>query len=188
MDTLPPELHSLILEYACASPAGGRTPLALSLINAYFHAVAAPFVFHTLAISSPTQATPILALLGATPAPARRIHRLLLGPALPAPAALALLHFAAPTLRVLALAGAPALLAAALRVPLPRLAALAVRGLYPLPHAGALPALERLHLAGNRAPAGLPTALARACPALTHLRVAGLRGAPAFAKEVRAAL
>ncbi|KAJ7912394.1 hypothetical protein B0H13DRAFT_2007395 [Mycena leptocephala] len=134
MNSLPPELHSLIIELA----SGRRSPI----------------LFRTLAVSSQDQATQLLTLLEATPAPKRHIHRLFLGPALnqsPAPA-LRLLHFAAPTLRDLA-----AILTSSL-----------VRSSAP--------------------PAGLLTAVARACPELTHLRVSSLRGATMFARELRGAL
>ncbi|KAJ6548735.1 hypothetical protein B0H19DRAFT_997227 [Mycena capillaripes] len=190
MDSLPPELHSLILEIVCASPFGGQTIRVMSLTNTYFQAISAPFLFYTLSVSSQDQATHLIKLLEATPVPKRHIRRLFLGPALglPPASALRLLHFAAPTLRDLTVVLPPsssALLGAVFRTPMPYLRALAVRGFYPLPRPGAFPALTHLHLAGNHSPAGLPVAVASACPALTHLRVSSLRGAPAFARQLR---
>ncbi|KAJ6511775.1 hypothetical protein DFH09DRAFT_1333555 [Mycena vulgaris] len=185
MEPLPSELHALILAHACASSSGYSTPRALSLTSTYFHAVAAPFLFHTISISAQEQVTHLLALLEAVPTHQRRIRRLFVGPALSAPTVLRLIHFAAPTLEDLAIAAPSALLAAVFRTPLPHLKALSVRGFYPLPRPGAFPALTHLHVAGNHSPAGLPTALVRACPGLTHLRVSSLRGAPAFARELR---
>lgn len=193
MNSLPPELHSLIIELASGSTFGANTTRAMSRTSTYFHAIASPFLFRTLAVSSQDQATQLLTLLEDTPVPKRHIHRLFLGPALnqsPAPA-LRLLHFAAPTLRDLAAiltSFSSALLGAVFRTPLPHLKTLAVRGFYPLPRPGAFPALTHLHLAGNHSPAGLLTAVARACPELTHLRVSSLRGATMFARELRGAL
>ncbi|KAF7355963.1 hypothetical protein MVEN_00925700 [Mycena venus] len=193
MDSLPPELHSVIIELACALPFGGHSIRAMSLTSTYFHAVTAPFLFHTLAVSSQEQAEHLITLLERSPEPKRHIRRLFLGPALGlAPAsALRLLHLAAPTLRDLAAiltSSSSALLGAIFRAPFPNLKALAVRGFYPLPRPGAFPALTHLHLAGNGSPVGLSAALARACPGLRHLRVSGLRSAPAFARELRDAL
>ncbi|KAJ7289347.1 hypothetical protein C8J57DRAFT_1430211 [Mycena rebaudengoi] len=190
METLPAELHSLVVELACASPAGGKTPLALSRANSYFHEIAAPFLFYTIVVTSQEQAEQLLLILESTPEHRRRIERLLLAPGVSARAVLRLIHLAAPTLRALAVLTPPtasALLSAIFRTPFPHLTSLSVRGLYPLPRPGAFPVLERLHLAGNRSPAGLLTALRHACPALTDLRVSSLRGAPAFAREVQAA-
>ncbi|KAJ7131157.1 hypothetical protein C8R44DRAFT_839134 [Mycena epipterygia] len=188
MESLPPELHALILDVGCGSYPGAYIPRTLSLTSTYFRDVAAPFLFHTVAISCEKQATQLLALLETAPAHQRRIRRLFLGPALTSSTVLLLLYFAAPTLRDLAVTAAPALLGALFRTHLPHLRALSVRGFYPLPRPGAFPALTHLHLAGNPSPSGLPAALARAYPALTHLRISGLRGAPAFARELRAVL
>ncbi|KAJ7486675.1 hypothetical protein FB451DRAFT_1227780 [Mycena latifolia] len=189
MESLPPELHTLILELACASFPGSQTPRALALTSTHFHAIAAPFLFCTIAVSSQEQATPLLALLAAAPAHQRRIHRLFIGPALTSSTVLRLVAFAAPTVYDLAVvATTSSLLAALFRIHLPQLKALSVHGFYPLPRPGAFPTLTYLHVAGNHSPAGLPAALARACPALTRLRVSSLRGAPAFARELRATL
>ncbi|KAJ7486678.1 hypothetical protein FB451DRAFT_1227797 [Mycena latifolia] len=132
MESLPPELHTLILELACALFPGSQTTRALSLTSTRFHAIAAPFLFHTIAVQE--QATPLLALLAATPAHQRRIHRLFT----------ALTSSTATT--------SSSLLGALFRIHLPQLKALSVHGFYPLPRPGAL------------------------------------RGAPAFARELRAAL
>jgi hypothetical protein len=194
MNSLPPELDSLIIELACESSFGVYTTRAISRTSTYFHDIAAPFRFHTLAVSTQKQAAHLIPLLETIPAHKRHIRRLFLGPDLGlAPASLLrLLHLAAPTLRDLALvltqSTSTALLGAVFRARLPHLKALAVRGFYPLPPPGAFPALTHLHLAGNRAPAGVPTALARACPGLTHLRVSGLSCAPVFARELRDAV
>ncbi|KAJ7660195.1 hypothetical protein DFH06DRAFT_1193969 [Mycena polygramma] len=195
MNSLPPELHSLIVELACVSPFGGHTTRAMALTCTYFHEISAPFLLYTVAVSSQDQANKILEFLEAPPTPKHPIHRLFIGPALSlAPAsALRLLHFAAPTVRDLAVilpssACSSSLLGAVFRTRLPRLRTLAVRGFYPLPRPGAFPALTHLYLSGNYNPAGVPASLARACPLLTHLRVSSLRGAPAFARELRDAL
>ncbi|KAJ7510666.1 hypothetical protein B0H11DRAFT_1955680 [Mycena galericulata] len=188
MDSLPPELHSLILDWACASPAGASTARALSLTSTYYHFIAAPFLFHTIVVYTPEQATQLLILLEDTPAPKRQIHRLFVCSGLSASTILRLVQFAAPALRALGVLAPSVVLAAIFRTPFPHLQVLAVGGFYPLPRPGAFPKLTHLHLSGNRSPFSLPAALARACPQLIHLRVSSLHGAPAFARELRAAL
>ncbi|KAJ6472178.1 hypothetical protein C8R47DRAFT_1200019 [Mycena vitilis] len=180
MDSLPPELHSLKAELACVSPFGGHTTRAMALTSTYFHAISAPFLFYTLAVSSQNQADRLLELLEATPAPKRRIQRLFLGPALHlAPAsALRLLHCSAPTVRDLVVmlpssSSSSSLLGAVFRTQFPHLKALSLRGLLPRT---------------APSPAGVFAALALSCPALTHLRVSSLRGAPEFARELCDAL
>ncbi|KAJ7509505.1 hypothetical protein B0H11DRAFT_1959903 [Mycena galericulata] len=188
MDCLPPELHSLILDWACASPAGASTARALSLTSTYYHSIAAPFLFHTIVVYTPEQAAQLLVLLEDTPAPKRQIHRLFVGSGFSASTILRLVQFAAPALRALGVLAPSVVLAAIFRTPFPHLQVLAVGGFYPLPRPGAFPKLTHLHLAGNHSPFSLPAALARACPELIHLRVSSLRAAPAFARELRAAL
>ncbi|KAF7369887.1 hypothetical protein MSAN_00618100 [Mycena sanguinolenta] len=189
MDSLPPELHSLIIEFTCACPHAFR---AMSLTNTYFHAITASFRFHTVTLSSWEQAARLLPLLEATPAPKRTIRRLFLGPDLEfAPAlALSLLRLAAPTLQDLALifSSSCALLAAVFRIEFPRLKAMMVRGFYPIPRPGSFPALTHLHLDGNHSPVGVPSAILYASRSLAHLRISGLRVAPEFARELRDAL
>ncbi|KAJ7097126.1 hypothetical protein B0H15DRAFT_773720 [Mycena belliarum] len=188
MDRLPPELHDLVLGLACAAPGSHKVPRALSLTSTYFRAIAKPFLFHTIAVSSVAQATIILALLEVAPAHQRSIRRLFIGADLPQLTTFRLMHFAAPTVHDLAIVAESALLSTIFRMLLPQLRALAVRGFYPLPRPGAFPILTHLHVSGRHSPGGLPPALARACPALTHIRVSSLRAAPAFAREMRAAL
>lgn len=188
MQSLPPELHSFIVELTCASSPGAQTPRALALTSTYFHAVAAPFLFDTIAVSSEDRASHLLALLESTPAHQRRIHHLFLGPTLCMQSVLRLLYFAAPTLHDLAVAGSSSLLAAVFRMHMPQLRVLSVRGFYPVLRPGAFPRLTHLHVAGNHSPVGLPLAVVRACPALTHLCVSSLQGAPAFARALRALL
>ncbi|KAJ7155445.1 hypothetical protein C8R43DRAFT_884680 [Mycena crocata] len=184
MHSLPAELHALILDSACASPSGGRTARALSLTNSYFHTIAAPFLYHTLVISSQHQAEVLLALLDATPGHQRQIRRLFLSPGLSSQTVLRLVYLAAASVLDLAVVSCSTVIGAIFRIPLPRLKSLYVRGFYPLPRPRAFPNLTHLHLAGNHSPAGLPASLAYACPSLTHLRVSTLRGAPAFAREL----
>ncbi|KAJ6479558.1 hypothetical protein C8R47DRAFT_1137251 [Mycena vitilis] len=193
MNSLPPELHSLIVELACVSPFGGHTTRAMALTSTYFHEISAPFLLYTVAVSSQKQADQVLKALEAIPK--HSIRRLFLGPALSlAPAsALRLLHFAAPTVRDLAVILDPtpsssSLLGALFRTRLPHLKTLALRGFYPLPRPGAFPELTHLSLAGNYNPAGVPASLTRACPAITYLRISSLRGAPSFARDLRHAL
>ncbi|KAJ7166871.1 hypothetical protein C8R46DRAFT_1095506 [Mycena filopes] len=190
MNSLPPELHSLIFEQACNSLDGPQTVRAASLASTYFRTVAEPFLLHTLAVSSPEQAAHLIGLIEATPAPRRNIYRLYIGPGLGAHTGLALrlLHYAAPTLHDLAVdltSCAVAFLGALFRTPLLHLKSLTVHGFYPLPSPAVLPALTHLHLVGNHSPARLPAALTRACPQITHLRISNLLGAVAFARELR---
>ncbi|KAF8193877.1 hypothetical protein K438DRAFT_1828198 [Mycena galopus ATCC 62051] len=190
MNSLPPELHSLIVELACASPFGGNTTRAISLTSTYFHAIATPFLFHTLALSCWQKAALLLPRLEVTPAPKRIIRRLFLGPNIGlAPAlALGLIRLAAPTLRDLAAfftGFSSQIIGAIFREPFPHLKTLAVRGFYPLPRPGAFPVLTHLHLGGHRSPAGVPGSLTRAFPKLTNLHISGLCSAPAFAREIR---
>lgn len=215
MDTLPLELHAQIFEYACTDD--GSTARALALVSRYVRAAAAPYRYQSLSVAGPTALAGLVHTLEGLPAHRRRVRRLFLSDsthtqahAKPAPAddaALAahdatlragarLLALAAPTLECLALLAAgpytgAALLGHALALRLPRLRALALHGLYPLPHAPhATPRLERLRLSGHRSPAGLVQlgGLAAAAPALHSLHVAGLVAAASFAEELEGAL
>ncbi|KAJ6494241.1 hypothetical protein C8R45DRAFT_987691 [Mycena sanguinolenta] len=189
MYSLPPELHSLIVEFTCTSPHAFG---AISLTNTYFQTIAAPFRFHTIALSSWERAARLVALLEGTPAPKRIIRRLFLGPDLEfAPAlTLSLVRLAGPTLHDLALifSSSSALLGAVFRVHFPQLKFMVVRGFYPIPRPGSFPVLTHVHLDGNRSPVGVPSAILSAFQSLTHLRISGLRAAPEFARELRDAL
>ncbi|TBU44157.1 hypothetical protein BD309DRAFT_958993 [Dichomitus squalens] len=218
METLPLELHALIVEYACTDD--GATARSLALVSRYVHDVATPFLFQSLAVSGLHQMTELVVRLEALPPRARRIRHLFLSDwthkdvikmqkqcaptsflemeRYDAERAFAgrILQHAAPTLETLALVvacpyTAPPLVGQLFALPLPRLQGLAIDGFYPFPHTrSVLPRLERLHLSGNRNPYGLLQlgALEAACPQLSYLRISGLDAAPAFARELHSAL
>lgn len=198
MDTLPVELTSHILQFACTD--NGQTARRLSLVSSHFRLVAQPYRYQSIAVSGHTQISALAQILALTPTHARRTRDVCITDTSPTPAAAALvaphltrlLALLAPTIETLSLScGSPrtstVLIAFLFGLHHPRLAELSVRGYYPFPALPrAMPALSHLHLTGNRNPHGLLMAggLEAAFPGLTHLRVSGLLGARTFAGEV----
>ncbi|KAJ7066156.1 hypothetical protein C8F01DRAFT_1228287 [Mycena amicta] len=182
METLPAELHGLIID----SVRGVKTIHALSLTSSRFHALAAPYRFHTLVLSdSSRQPKPepaaLLRVLEGLPEGQRRIYRVLV--TLHDSRASALPQI----LRILQLA----------RPEFPYLEAITLHGLYPpLPSSSSpkttsesFPALRFLDVGGNPHPVGLPLPhtwlRGTKGTKVVRLRVSGLQGAVGFAKELR---
>ena len=212
MDTLPLELHSQIFELVCLDD--GSTGRSLSLVSRYVHNVAEPFAYQSLRVAGLSSITELLNRLKRTTERRRRTRRLFLSDwtrkqaqqeivpddderfDLERDKIIELLDLVAPFLESLAFtASCPynsaQLLGHLFSLHLPHLRSLVVHGFYPFPHAPhTMPALEYLHLSGNRNPHGLlqTGALSTACPNLVHLRVSGLVAAPSFAEELAEAL
>ncbi|KAG6826352.1 hypothetical protein H0H92_000217 [Tricholoma furcatifolium] len=204
----PPEIHSYIFQLACLDD--GRTVRALSRVSKYVREASRPYLFQSLCISGSTQITALASALQNTAPHLRYIRHLFLSthkntadvPPTPkasdaadSAAILRILTFAAPTLETLSfISSSPTMGTRAIsqlfRTSFPNLRELSISGFYPFPSApGKMPALERLHLHGNRNPHGLLQAggLDEACPSLTHLRVSGLSMAVTFALELQEA-
>ncbi|KAF7308197.1 hypothetical protein HMN09_00667500 [Mycena chlorophos] len=204
MESLPPELHDLIFDtLACTT---FKSIGAVASTSTYFHALAAPYRFHTLVFRAKTLFTSINQLrwdLEHIPTARRRIHRVFItlhsSTRAQLPTLIRILQLAGPTLRDLAVvsqdassvfASASAFGAIARAAgSFPHLEALTLHGAYP-PLPNGFPALRVLNVSGNIQPVGLP------CPRswldhpgrLTTLRVGGLRGALGFTRELCAVL
>lgn len=76
IDMLPPELNSVIFEYACVD--GGATARSLSLVSKYIHAVATPFLYQSLTISGSAHLLAVATRLEAHPSDARFVRHLFL--------------------------------------------------------------------------------------------------------------
>ncbi|KAG6885155.1 hypothetical protein C0993_005518, partial [Termitomyces sp. T159_Od127] len=208
MNLCPPEIHSYICQLACLDD--GRTVRALSLVSRYFRQISRPFLYQSLFISGSERIAALDSALQKTPSHLRLVRHLFLsthkndGSATHTPKAtdsadsasiLRILSTCAPTLETLSFVSlSPSIgtltISRLFRTAFPHLEELFISGFYPFPSApGKLPALQRLHLHGNRNPHGLLEAgvLDEACPSLTHLRVSGLSMATTFALELQAA-
>ncbi|KAF7332631.1 hypothetical protein MKEN_00145900 [Mycena kentingensis (nom. inval.)] len=195
MYALPVELHSIILDFAPS-----QSIPALCGTSRYFNAVAAPYRFHQLSISS-KNAQRLLPSFRVLPEHHRRVYSLSItlpdAPSLPA--VLGLLQLAKETISTLVvvspaetpLATEPVSFGAILRVAatFPQLEELTLHGRHPplpLP-AGGWPRLRRLDLSGNPRPTGLPLPLASFLT-LEQLRVSGLHQAVGFARALQDAV
>ncbi|KAF7978439.1 hypothetical protein HWV62_622 [Athelia sp. TMB] len=202
IDTLPVELTSHILQFACTDD--GSTARALSRVSAYMNEVVKPWMYQSIAVAGHAQIATLERILSRTPAHARRTRAICIADTsrtadaakLLVPHLTRLLALLSPAVEVLALECAhprtsSVLVSFLFGLHHPRLRALAVRGYYPFPHLPrAMPRLTHLHLSGNRNPHGLLMAggLEAAFPSLTHLRVSGLQGARTFARELAEAV
>ena len=215
MNTLPLELHSQIFELACIDD--GSTARSLSLVSRYVRSVVEPFLYQSLAVAGLSSMTELLARLKQEPRHKRRVRRLFLSdwtrkqveqrsvPAsdedmdrydLEKATIIHLLDLVAPTLQSLTvLVSCPfnstQLIGHLFSLKFPHLRALTIHGFYPFPHVpDVMPAVECLHLSGNRNPYGLlqSGALDAACPNLVHVRVSGLVSASSFAEELAEAV
>ncbi|KZP29742.1 hypothetical protein FIBSPDRAFT_673766, partial [Athelia psychrophila] len=198
MDTLPVELTSHILQFACTD--NGDTARRLSLVSAHFRQVVQPYRYQSIAVTGYTQISTLEQILSSTPAHARHTRDICITDTSQtpddakrvAPHLTRLLALLAPALATLSLSCAhprtsTILISFLFGLHHPRLQELSVRGYYPFPALPrGMPALSHLHLSGNRNPHGLLLAggLEAAFPGLTHLRVSGLQGAKTFAGEV----
>ncbi|CAA7263564.1 unnamed protein product [Cyclocybe aegerita] len=202
MNTLPPELHAYICEFACTDD--GETIRALRSVSRYFQEVAKPYLYRTVSASDEKQVTGLLERLESTPPHLRYIKNLFLASpdvlhpsnAVDPQKLMRIITLAAPTLQTLSFVvhthlASTSLIARLFRTSFPHLRALIVSGFYPFPSSvGKFPRLQSLHLLGNRNPHGLfqMSTLEDACPALTHLRISGLGAAGLFVYELEEAL
>ncbi|KAG9219738.1 hypothetical protein CCMSSC00406_0010327 [Pleurotus cornucopiae] len=211
MNSCPPELHSYIVRLACADD--GSTVRALLRVSRYYHAIAVPFIYQSMALDGEDRISKVAATLEKMPSHRRRIRHLFISDAPSSPpssskreredrdptvetAMIKILHFAAPTLESLTfLATTPCtstcLISQLFRHSFPRLLELTVHGYYPFPSMPAsMPVLQRLHLSGNRNPHGLFQlgGLEASCPSISHLRISGVERAVAFANELESLL
>ncbi|KAF4580790.1 hypothetical protein EYR38_003077 [Pleurotus pulmonarius] len=207
MNSCPPELHSYIVRLACTDD--GSTVRALLRVSRYYHAIAVPFIYQSMALDGADRILKVAATLEKTPSHRRRIRHLFISdaPSSPPPsskheradtdpavetAMIKILHFAAPTLESLAFVAttpwtSTCLISQLFRLSFPRLLELAVHGYYPFPSTPeSMPVLQRLHLSGNRNPHGLFQlgGLEASCPSISHLRISGVERAVAFAHEL----
>ncbi|KAL1746872.1 hypothetical protein HDZ31DRAFT_80908 [Schizophyllum fasciatum] len=207
MNTCPTELHLYICQLAsCVDD--GRTIRSLASVSHYYRSLAQHLLHTSVSLSSAERIIDFAQKLE-DDTPRRGVKHLFISDRHTSPAPrprpqhvqesiARILTLTAPALETLAincsspLFSAPLLAHTAFRIPLPRLEELAVHGLYPFPAAAhaRLPRLRRLHLSGHRNPHGLLQlgGLDTACPALRVLRVDGVSGAPAFARELQQAL
>lgn len=215
MDSLPLELHSQIFQFACTDD--GSTARSLSLVSQYVREASQPFLLQSVAVSGLSSLTELVSKLQSLPSHKRRVRHLFLSDwtqkqtqqkvvssddtdmeryDTEKDTIIRILDLVAPTLESLSfIAACPfnssQLLGCLFSTKFPRLVDLFVHGFYPAPHAeAAMPALERLHLSGNRNPHGLllKSGLDAACPSLAHLQISGITSAPAFAEELEHAL
>ncbi|KAJ3517345.1 hypothetical protein NLJ89_g564 [Agrocybe chaxingu] len=202
MNTLPPELHAYICEFACTDD--GETMRTLRGLSRYFQEVAKPYLYRTISVFDEKQVAGLLERLESTPPHLRHIKNLFLAnPTARSPSnqvdsqkLMRIITLAAPTLQTLSFVvhthlASTSMIARLFRTSFPNLLTLTVSGFYPFPSSvGKFPRLQSLHLLGNRNPHGLfqmPT-LEDACPALTHLRISGLGAAGLFVYELEEAL
>ncbi|KAF9499160.1 hypothetical protein BDN71DRAFT_1442201 [Pleurotus eryngii] len=203
MNSCPPELHSYIVRLACTDD--GSTVRALLRVSRYYHAIAVPFIYQSMALDGADRIPKVAATLKKTPSHRRRIRHLFISDAPSSSkreredtdhgvgtAMIQILRIAAPTLESLTfLATTPCtstcLISQLFRHSFPRLLELTVHGYYPFPTMPAsMPVLQRLHLSGNRNPHGLFQlgGLEASCPSISHLRISGVERAVAFANEL----
>ncbi|KAF8994425.1 hypothetical protein BDQ17DRAFT_1098288 [Cyathus striatus] len=198
MNTLPPELHSVIFSLSCTD--AGYTSRSLSQVSTYFREIAAPLLYRTLSLSA-RQLHALVEKLEKTSPRLRHVHHLFVTDAeskvpFDTKTVLRLLSLTSPTLTTFALVstnpqtGVP-ILGRIFRMSFPSLKELWVSGYYPFPTSPSMfPSLKRLHLNGNRNPHGLLQTgnLDESCPSLSHLYISGLSMAVTFALELESAL
>ncbi|KAF8636226.1 hypothetical protein AX17_003712 [Amanita inopinata Kibby_2008] len=207
MNPWPTELYSYVFQLACTDD--GRTVRALSLASKQFREIARPYLYQSLALSTPQQVATLIDKLVDVPTYLRQIKHLFLVPRHDSSSSshssctsdltltIRILQLASPTLHSLTLTApcpltGTSLLSYLFRIPFPNLDELSLAGLYAFSFPqNNFPRLRRLHFAaGNRNPHGLFQfgALDEAFPQLTHLRVSGLSRAVAFTEELGHAL
>ncbi|KAI0795919.1 hypothetical protein C8Q75DRAFT_791081 [Abortiporus biennis] len=211
MNTLPPELHSLIFEFACTDD--GYTARSLSLVSHYTRDASKAFLYQCLSVAGLDQLLTITEKLEEAPHRLRRVRHLFLSDwtvsqtkmrLVPVnnedmdryeaekSAIIHLLNLSASTLESLTIIiscpyNGAQIIGHLFSLSFPRLTDLSIHGFYPFPHSpNSFPRLERLHLSGNRNPHGLlqTGGLASSCPSLTQLKISGIVSASTFAEEL----